>query len=214
MTATIQLKRSSTAGNVPASMLAGEIDINLADRVLYRRDPAAAIAKSRFDETLLSNGSVAASAGLVLQLPAAFNLFHFSWKRGISSKATYDNFYCRVSANAGSTFTTTGYSIAGSLHYTGTSNISAYGGADTGLYTGLLTAAATNAWTFGEAWIERGGLGNTTGLSSENWGYTDSYLTQYSRNTGWIGTASVNAIKFFGSTGNISLDYAFSGVAV
>jgi hypothetical protein len=51
----LKFRHSATAGNVPASLLSGELAINEADRLLFYNDPTPAVAAFK-PETLLAHG--------------------------------------------------------------------------------------------------------------------------------------------------------------
>jgi hypothetical protein len=68
----IQHKRSSTSGNVPSSLLQGEIAINEADSKLFALDNGVVTAKRLIEpRQLIVKGSVAAVANLTLDLTPA-----------------------------------------------------------------------------------------------------------------------------------------------
>ncbi len=63
MTNTWQLKRSSSAGSAPATLLDGEIAINTADKKLYYKDSGGTIRSMTLDQALLALAATTVSAG-------------------------------------------------------------------------------------------------------------------------------------------------------
>ena len=214
MVQTIQLRRSTTAGNAPSSLVTGEMAINETDRALFYRDPGGAVANWRCTETLLANGAAVNSAGLVLQLPSTFKQFRVRGIKSLTRAAADDDLYARLSINAGSTFiTTTSYAYAYFYANSTTTPFYSYSysgaGGDSAIFMGYNSKAYSAGFEFFlnheviasnhyvNGWVRNADYGGVY-YQTVVWGYSVA--------------GNVNAIKFYGLSANIDLTYALYGV--
>jgi hypothetical protein len=214
MTQTIQLLRSATAGNAPSSLVTGQMGINEADRALFYRDPGGNVANWRLVDTFLGSGSVANSAGVVLQLPAGWKQFRLRAARALTRATGDDDIYIKLSINAGSTFAASGYRYG--YHYIASNTTPWYSYNQSTVDTGIFLGYASKSYTSGFDFVLNRELFSATYVTtgrSRLYHTGTSYV--YAFNVGWSynSTALVNALKILGATGNIDINYAFYGVA-
>ena len=222
---TLKFRHSATAGNAPASLLAGELAINEADRILYYPDPSGAVAKFR-PETLLAHGSITATASLTLQLSASFPMFRLRLNRLTTSKTSSDNLQLRVSVNAGSTFDTTNahyswvydYIEASATNYSYTT--SSTGALGNHVDMGYISPESLQDYGAYEGYISLEKFGSTFYAIGGGflWTFDPTAGVVMSRSAWYysIGNASqINAISLYPATGpNMNCDYSLFGITM
>lgn len=218
---TIKQLHSSTSGNVPASLAAGQFGINEADRVINYRDPAGSVAKWR-PEVLIGHGSVSNVATLDFVLPTSkFTSFRFRFTRLMSDIADTggDILYAQLSTNGGSTFDE-GYNYTWSYEY-----IRAIEGDEftaTGVVDDNAALITMTSLTSGEDYCTCDAVMNIHHSSSyySVAGWSRSWQWSYNVDnrlimSAWVhyGTAAIpNAIRFKNWSSDLYTDYAFYGV--
>lgn len=213
--AVVQIAHSVVTAHAPTLILPGQIGINEADRKLFCRDPggnAISVALEQF----AARGSVSASASVAFVFPtlyASFRAMKISvWD--VQSSVSDASLRLRCSTNAGVSYDSTSnyqWAVGGGWinDSTGAS------GTDTSIL--LLEDISSTA-------NDRGSV--TLFVPAQSAGYQNIYFgfanrgsnagTAYGQNAGAGGgiyrNTGVNAVQIFGSSGNVTLKFAMTGV--
>jgi hypothetical protein len=101
----IQLKKSSVSGNIPSSLVEGELAINTADGVLFYKDPNNIIQQISTGSSTNSFSTISANSSLLVA-SSPNDILTINGENGIIINGNFVNDTITISANVGSIFQT------------------------------------------------------------------------------------------------------------